>query len=257
MTNSTYDRLEDVILDEAFPDVDLALRRGRHVDRDDGPWYAFLTEAQEKLETFYRRFDCELIHKNEGYFYLLPSSDRLGRRHLSPGEMLVGQAVTLLYLDPHTVQSGGLATREQVLSQLASVLGADALIRALNPKRRRHDPRVAEETVRSKVAEALRRLASLGFVELVDESVLRLRPALMRFAEPVRGTAAPDAALGRLMATGELVLLEAEEEGVSADIESEEAVPDSDPRAAAEEWNGIGSDVAFEPSPATTDEDEP
>src|SRR5687767_10921149 len=105
MSPANFERLEDVVLDEVFPDVDLALRRGRHLDRDDASWYSFLVDAQAQLEAFYRRFGCELVHKSDGYFYLLPTSDKLGRRHLSQAEMLVGQALTLLYLDPHTVQS--------------------------------------------------------------------------------------------------------------------------------------------------------
>jgi chromosome partition protein MukE len=205
---SAFATLQDAIDAPPFPDVDLALRRGRHIDRDDAEWYAFLVEAQALLEDFYGRFGCELIHRTDGYFYLLPTTDRLGRRHLSSGEMLVGQALTLLYLDPATVEHGGVVTREQVLAQLAGVMGAEALVRAMSPKRRRYDERVAEEAVRSKVAEALRRLASLGFVEVVEETRVRLRPALMRFAEPARAAVAPEAALERLVAAGELVLTE-------------------------------------------------
>ncbi len=217
---SGFVTLEDVIEADPFPDVDLALRRGRHVDRDDADWYAFLVDAQALLEGFYRRFGCELIHRTDGYFYLLPTADRLGRRHLSSGEMLVGQALTLLYLDPASVEHSGVVTREQVLAQLAGVMGADALVRAMNPKRRRYDERVAEEAVRSKVAEALRRLATLGFVEAIDETRVRLRPALMRFAEPARAAVAPEKALASLVAAGELVLTE---EGT----DSEETEPDA------------------------------
>ena len=104
MNASSFTRLEDVVLADEFPDLDLALRRGQHIDRDSGTLYSFLIDAQPYLETFYRRYGCELIHSTDGFFYLLPTGDRLGRRHLSPGEMLVGQALTLLYLDPATVQ---------------------------------------------------------------------------------------------------------------------------------------------------------
>jgi chromosome partition protein MukE len=224
--------LQDAIDAEVFPDVDLALRRGRHIDRDDGEWYPFLLDAQALLEAFYRRFGCELIHRTDGYFYLLPTSDRLGRRHLSSGEMLVGQALTLLYLDPATVEHGGVLTRDQVLAQLAGVMGAEALVRAMNPKRRRYDERVAEEAVRSKVAEALRRLATLGFVEIVEETRIRLRPALMRFAEPARAAAAPEGALERLVAAGELVLTESDDpdlEGAELDDPDGTADPEGAP----------------------------
>ncbi|HMJ15425.1 MAG TPA: chromosome partition protein MukE [Polyangiaceae bacterium] len=230
-TDNAYARLEDAVLDEVFPDVDLALRRGRHVDRDDGPWYVFLVEAEAQLVPFYQRFGCELVHRTDGYYFLLPTSDRLGRRHLSFAEMLVGQALTLLYLDPATVQQGGRATREQLFAQLASTMGSEALVRSLNPQRKRYDERVAEETARSKLNEAVRRLAALGFVELLDGDAFRLRPALMRFAEPVRGTASPDEALERLVQAGEVVFAPVSDE---ANDTIESLAPDAETDADAE-----------------------
>ncbi len=228
-TSSAFSRLEDVILDESFPEVDLALRRGRHIDRDDGALYTFLVDAQEHLEAFYRRYGAELVRRNEGYFYLLPTSDRLGRRQLSLAEMLVGQALTLLYLDPATVQGGGVTRRADVLSHLASVMGTESLIQALNPKRKRYDERVAQETVRARVSDALRRLAALGFVDNVGEEQIRLRPALMRFAEPVRSAAAPAEALKQLVAAGEVVLTPEEPElGEEPSPEREDDYPELD-----------------------------
>jgi chromosome partition protein MukE len=232
--SSAVATLEDAVSAEAFPEVDLALRRGRHIDRDDAEWYAFLVDAQAVLELFYRRFGCELVHKSDGYFYLLPTSDKLGKRHLSSGEMLVGQALTLLYLDPAAVEGGGLVTRDQVISQLAGVMGAEPLLRAMNPKRRRLDERVAQETTRNKVAEALRRLATLGFVELLEPNQVRLRPSLLRFAEPVRGAGAPEAALERLAREGELVLTDPNAEIADAD-DSEPEAPEAEPEDAPPE----------------------
>jgi chromosome partition protein MukE len=68
--------LEEVVRNPAFPAVDVALRRGRHIDRDDGDWYAFVTDAQDHLEQFYRRYGCELVTQSDGYFYLLPTDDQ-------------------------------------------------------------------------------------------------------------------------------------------------------------------------------------
>lgn len=225
VTDTRYLTLGDVVSDELFPDVDLALRRGRHIDREDHLWYTFLVDAQALLEAFYKRYGCELMHPADGYFYLLPIGDKLGRRHLSVPEMLVGQALTLLYLDPATLQSGGVVKRADALSHLAAVMGGDALTRAFNPKRKRMDERVAQETVRGKFAEALRRLSTLGFVDLLDADALRLRPGLLRFAEPVRGRGSPAEALERLVARGELVLgdgeLEIDEDAESSDDATE------------------------------------
>lgn len=226
MTEPRFARLEDVILDEAFPELDLALRRGRHIDRDDAIWYALLVDGQDHLEPLYRRYGCELVHKSDGYFYLLPINDRLGKRHLAAPEMLVGQALALLYLDPATVETGGIVTREHVLGHLAGVVGSDVLVQMMNPKRRRHDERIAAETVRSKVADALRRLSALGFVDAVDEARYRLRASLLRFAEPLRGAGAPAAHLAELVAAGELVIEDGETQDGAVDADLGDESPD-------------------------------
>ncbi len=240
-------RLEDVILDDLFPEVDVALRRGRHIDRDDADHYAFISDAQDHLEPLYRRYGCELVHKSEGYFYLLPTAERFPRRFLSPTDMLVGQTMTLLYLDPATVQSGGVVTRDHVLGHLAGVMGAEALVRAINPKRKKIDPSVAEETVRTKVAESIRRLSALGFVEAVDEGSIRLRPALMRFAEPVRGSAAPEEVLEKLVAQGEVVLTDGAEG--PEEVEEGEGPPESLPPELEPEEPALDADAQGEPGP--------
>lgn len=218
--------LQDVIMDPSFPELDLALRRGRHIDRDDFALYTLLTDAQDHLEAFYRRFGCELVHKTDGYFYLLPTGEKLSRRQLSPGDMLVGQALALLYLDPSTIERGGRVTTEDVVAQLAVVLGAEALVAVFHTKKKRYDERVAQKAVRSKVADGVRRLAALGFVDSVDEQ-LKLRPALLRFAEPVRGLGEPAAALAKLVAEGEIALVAADEPTTEDSVA--EDVPDDLP----------------------------
>jgi chromosome partition protein MukE len=207
-TNQTFEDLAQVVEHELFPDVDLALRRGRHIDREDAAWYGFLSDAQAQLEKFYRRYGAELVQRTDGFFFLLPSGEKLGRRHLSPSEMLVGQGLTLLYLEPATVEQGGVTSRDQVLSQLSASMGTEGLMLAFNAKKKRLDERVAQEMVRAGVTAAIRRLASLGFVELLPEERIRLRSSLMRFAEPVRGSGADLEALTRLVASGEVALTE-------------------------------------------------
>jgi chromosome partition protein MukE len=233
-----FSQLQDVIADPDFPALDLALRRGRHVDREDAAWYALLLDAQEQLEAFYRRYGCDLIYKTDGYFYLLPTGDQLARRHLAAGDMLVGQALALLYLDPAAVERGGLVTREQVIEQLVSALGSDALMQAFLPKRKRQDEQVAQRAVRSKINEALRRLAGLGFAELNAEDQIRLRPALLRFAEPVRGLSEPAEALARLVAEGEVAMSDeladgAEPEDLAQDDDQDDAAANSGDEAEA------------------------
>ncbi len=235
-TSQSFEDLAQVVEHELFPDVDLALRRGRHIDREDGAWYGFLSDAQSQLERFYRRYGAELVQRTDGFFFLLPSGDKLGRRHLSPSEMLVGQGLTLLYLEPATVEQGGITTRDQLLSQLSASMGDEQLMVAFNAKKKRQDERVAQELVRARVSEAIRRLAGLGFVDLLPEERIRLRSSLMRFAEPVRGSGAELEALSRLVASGEISLTE--------DASGTEEGEDSEPRASLKpqnlpvsEWN--------------------
>ena len=226
MSKAEYALLQDVIMDADFPDLDLALRRGRHVDRDDAAWYSLLTDAQELLEPFYRRYGCELIHKTDGYFYLLPTGDKVSRKQLAATDMLVGQALALLYLDPAAVERGGVVTQEEVVSQLSAVLGSDALIGVFSPgKRKVKDERIAQRNVRQRVGESVRRLAVLGFVELNEENAVRLRAALLRFAEPVRGLSEPAEALAKLVAQGEVALAPDEPTG-GEDAESTDDEPD-------------------------------
>ena len=212
MTDSTFHSLEEAIADEHFPEVDLMLRRGRHIGRDDGTIYDYLVDAQALLEGFYGRFGCELVQQSDGYFYLLPLGDRLGRRQLSAGEMLVGQTLALLYLDPCDVTARRASSaRDALLQRLVRSPRHRCPRPHADPRKRKYDERIAAETVRAQVGEALRRLADLGFVDILDETHLRLRPALLRFAEPVRGLTDPNAALERLVARGEVLLGEARE----------------------------------------------
>jgi chromosome partition protein MukE len=50
VTATTFHTLEAALADEHYPEVDLALRRGRHIGRDDGTAYEYLVDAQALLE---------------------------------------------------------------------------------------------------------------------------------------------------------------------------------------------------------------
>lgn len=211
MIEHPYRSLEAVVQDRVFPEVDLALRRGRHIDMNDAEWFAFLSDAQLLLETFYSRYDCELIRSRDGYFYLLPTGDKLGRRHMKKREMLVGQALALMFLDPETLKAAGVVTVAQVLELLTSLIGDSALVKALNPRRGHPaDKRVAEAKARKEIRTALRELGRLGFVDSLDDDRLRLREALMRFADPVRGLTDRAAAMAQLIETGQVVVVDDE-----------------------------------------------
>ena len=204
MSGSAYRDLAEVLEDDRFPKIDLDLRRGRHIGREDGDDYTFLMDALKQLEPFYLRFRCQLVSKTDGYVYLLPMGGALPRRTLSVGEMLVGQTLALMCLDPATLNRKKVVTREALLQRLEGLVGAKKLIRALNPRlKKRIDERVGAEKVRRKVQEALRNLHKLGFIEL-ERDRFTLRNSLLRFSEPVRDLDDREAALKRLMNAGEV-----------------------------------------------------
>lgn len=229
MTSSLFHGLEAVIADALFPEVDLGLRRGRHIGKEDSAAYEYLLDAQDHLEGFYQRFGAELIQRSDGYFFLRPTGNRLGQKTLSQAEMLAGQMLALFYLDPATsLQSGGCISRDAMLQRLASLMGTETLFRIMCPRKRKYDERIAAQTVRDEMASALRELAVLGFVELLDESRLRLRASLMRFAEPVRGLEDTIAAMERLIVKGEIVCgtTEAEADDHHDILDDEDGTPD-------------------------------
>lgn len=242
--------IAEVIEQPEFPAVDVALRKGRHIDRDDSEWFALLHDGQEHVEAWYRRYGCELIYKTDGYFYLLPTTDKFPKRQLGAAEMLVGQTLALMYLDPRTVEGGGVITRDAIVEQMVTVLGADTLIRAFLPNRKRVDERVAQKEVRSKIADATRRLAGLGFATQLPDDKWQVRASIMRFAEPVRGVEDPIEALARLVAQGDVSL---EDLGDAVD----ETVGDTDSADGADSdgtsANIVASDdTAASASPAVT-----
>ena len=201
MAKSPFETLDQVIRDEVFPDVDLRLREGGHIDDLDLEEFTFLEDARSLLEDFYQLFGCDLVRSVDGYYYLRPRGDRFGQRQLPAAEMLVGQALCLLRMDPASLQTSWRVERVRVLELLDQLVGADRLGRALNPRRRARSKAVNEEKIRDDVDRAVNTLARLGFVA-VDGDTLRLRPSLLRFLEPLTDQPEPQDALGELIRTG-------------------------------------------------------
>ena len=116
-----------------------------------------------------------------------------------------------------------------------------SLVRTLNPRKRKYDERIAAETVRAQVGEALRRSPRLGFVDILDDARLACVRRCMRFAEPVRGLADPNAALERLVARGEVLLGEV----LPGEANGDDAVPDD----AAPDDDGANGGNGGDPAP--------
>jgi chromosome partition protein MukE len=218
---SKYQNIADVVMHPLFAGVDMALRKGRHIAKDEFESYEFLMDANHLLEPFYAKYACQLVYQNDGYFYLLPSGDQLGNRHLTAGEMLIGQALTLLYFDPNSLSRGGIVTKEQVITRLVAIVGTEALVKIFHPRKKKINEKVMGDLIRAKLADSLRRLAGLGFVEALEEERFKLKSSLMRFAEPVRTAGDHQQALESLIGKGEVKRIA---DDLQSDIQAEEEV---------------------------------
>ena len=126
----------------------------------------------------------------------------MGRRSLDAAEMLVGQTLCLLRLDPGMLRTSWRVARVRVLELLEQLVGAERLGQVLNPRRKRRSQAVEEDEIRKDVAGAIRTLARLGFVDVEADDQLRLRVPLLRFAESVATQPRPEEALANLIAVG-------------------------------------------------------
>jgi chromosome partition protein MukE len=212
-----YETLVDVITDELFPNVDVRLRAGVHLGREDQHEYAFLVAVEALLRGFYRGYGCDLVHAPEGYYYLLSDGSMLPQRQMSASDMLVGQVLVLAKMDPAYLADGGRVPIERLHTTLEMLLGRKRLIQVFTRRQRGGNEDKDLEKVVEAVAKSLRLLARLGFVVLADGGQCVIpRQAVMRFGAPTRDARDPRAALEELVRTGEITLgTESEEDDES------------------------------------------
>lgn len=208
--NTQYATLDAALNDPLFPDVDVGLRSGRHYSLDgDVREYEFLQIAEEWLQGFYQRYGCRLMHGAEGYYYLLSDGGLLGRRQLSVAEMLTGQTLALMRMDPAYLSRNNRIPDDKLLEMLERIVGSERLFTLLAPRARGQDRETDARKIRDEIHKALNGLQRLGFLKRVTEGEARAifpRPTIMRFADPVRQAADPRAALERLASHGEILL---------------------------------------------------
>jgi chromosome partition protein MukE len=210
--SNTYESLEEVVTDPLFPGVDHRLRTGGHIDMDDIRGYEFLLQAEPFLQVFYEGYACRLVHGQEGYYYLLSEGDLLGRRRLSTAEMLVGQILALLRMDPSYLKTTGRIPVDHILSHLEMLMSRQRLVDLLAPRARGRDAETDNRKIREAVDKAINGLARLEFlaVERTSGDVIP-KKSIMRFADPVRDAGDVAAALEELMKRGAVELDDDEE----------------------------------------------
>jgi chromosome partition protein MukE len=221
--SKTYESLEQVVTDPLFPEIDHRLRTGGHIDMDDIRSYELLLQAEPFLQVFYEGYGCRMVHGQEGYYYLLSEGDLLGRHRLNAAEMLVGQVLALLRMDPSYLKTTGRVPIDHMLSHLEMLLGRQRLVDLLAPRARGRDAETDNRKVREAVEKAINGLGRLGFlvIERTSGNVVP-RKSIMRFADPVREAGDPAAALEDLVRRGEVGVEELDKGGEEAPDDDEE-----------------------------------
>lgn len=201
MEDDAFESFDEIVAHPVFPEVDLRLREGAHIDDGDLEHFTFLEDARALLEVFYERFGCDLERSVDRYYFLRPRGDRLGRRQLTAAEMLVGQALCLLRMDPGSLHTQFWVDRTRVIELLDQLVGRERLSMALNPRRKSRSRAVEEGKIRGDIDSAIHTLARLGFVG-IDGERLQPRVTVMRFIEPFVEHQRPAAALTQAMSIG-------------------------------------------------------
>ncbi|MBP4045423.1 chromosome partition protein MukE [Chromobacterium violaceum] len=206
-----YETIADVIADPQFAKADLELRRGKHISASPDIFlYDFIATVQPYLERFYEAYNVRLVCGSEGYFYLLPDKNHvpppLGNRHLSAVDMLVGQTLALMRLDPKWLADNGRIPESSIIELMEHILGQERLLGYIERRRGKDtavDARKLREVVRSSLAE----LKRLGFIHREGQgetAVVMPYVSIMRFADPVRGSESLEDALTHLLREGEI-----------------------------------------------------
>ena len=233
-----YETFLDVMRDPLFAPADLELRKGRHISVDNDAFtYDFLTSAHQLLEEFYAAYGLKLALGQEGYFYLLPdrnlSPAPLGSKKLGSMDMLVGQALALMRLDPAWLKTAGYIPDLKILELLDHIVGQERLLVYVGRKRSR-DNELEAKKLRDLLGASLKTLERMGFLRREgrgEASAVLPLLSIMRFTDPVRTSDCLGKAMERLIAEGEIEEINDEAADPVDPVDSAEA---ADPTQVAE-----------------------
>ncbi|KAA9001135.1 chromosome partition protein MukE [Affinibrenneria salicis] len=228
-------RLATALSNALFPALDSQLRSGRHIGIDELENHAFLMDFQAELETFYGRYNVELIRAPEGFFYLRPRSTTLiPRSVLSELDMMVGKILCYLYLSPERLAHQGIFSQQEMYEELLSLADENKLLKLVNQRSTGSD--LDRQKLQEKVRTSLNRLRRLGMIYFManDSGKFRITEAVFRFGADVRaGDDAREAQL-RMIRDGEAMPLESSL-SLNDDGEDNDASANNRPESAEDE----------------------
>ena len=224
-------KLAAAIANPLFPVVDSLLRSGRHIAQEQLDNYAFLADFQDELDTFYRRYNVELIRAPEGFFYLRPKATTLiARSVLTELEMLVGKVLCYLYLSPERLAQQGIFSVQEVYDELLNLADESKLLKAVNQRSSGSD--LDKQKLAEKVRAAINRLRRLGMLHTVGEQhsgKFTISEAVFRFGAEVRSGDDPLEAQLRLIRDGEAAnpqSLQADQNAIESAVENSDEIED-------------------------------
>ncbi|MCP9268433.1 chromosome partition protein MukE [Xenorhabdus sp. XENO-1] len=202
-------KLAQALSNTLFPELDSQLRSGRHIGMDDLDNHAFLMDFQEELETFYARYNVELIRAPEGFFYLRPRSTTLiPRSVLSEMDMMVGKILCYLYLSPERLSNQGIFTFQELYDELLSLADESKLMKLVNQRSTGSD--LDKQKLQEKARTSLNRLRRLGMAYFLqnDSNKFTITETVFRFGADVRSGDDPREAQLRMIRDGEAMSVE-------------------------------------------------
>ena len=224
-------KLAMAIANPLFPVVDSLLRSGRHIAQEQLDNYAFLADFQDELDTFYRRYNVELIRAPEGFFYLRPKATTLiARSVLTELEMLVGKVLCYLYLSPERLAQQGIFSVQEVYDELLNLADESKLLKAVNQRSSGSD--LDKQKLAEKVRAAINRLRRLGMIHTIGEQhsgKFTISEAVFRFGAEVRSGDDPLEAQLRLIRDGEAAnpqSLQADQNAIESAVENSGEIED-------------------------------
>lgn len=171
---SEHENLGKAIANPLFPIADYKLRRGVHLSIEDVQLFDFVKLNYSELAPFYRRYEAELVEGAEGYFYLVSQGAMFGQRQLSKGEMLVALTIAHLFRDPeYRVRGTGEIGADHVIARLEALKTMEDIARVMTETRVKADLHPAR--MREAVLDAIKKLAALNFLHLLDSTGARFR----------------------------------------------------------------------------------
>lgn len=170
-----------------FAEIDTALRRGRHISRNDIGTYEFITQNFDDFESFYSAYGVRLIQHPDGFFFLLAKGSLMPTRILPRSAMHLGMFIAFKRRDPDLTRSDGRMSIAGLIQDLETSVPADTLAQVYAPKQKAS---LEGERIHTEVMRALKVLAELDFIETNGDQLIA-HEAINRFAELAKHSNAP------------------------------------------------------------------